>query len=458
VALGVGLSVSTVTAAVSPKLVALTLTRVTADIVPPEIAFLAAEASKSMIRFHSVLGVLAIAAAATLTFTRGVPRPEAGTVRAAPVPVRPAGTAEPPDPEPTRGEVVFAAAYSPDGKRFALTQAKNWKGEGEHKITLYDTSNWKVVHKLTKPETICRGVVFSADGKTVFATCDDGVVYSWDTKTGKAGFELNAKAGLCGAVVLSPDGKLLATAHQGINGKAGTSKIQLWDATTGKPIRSFTCDEALFGETLAFTPDGSTVAGAYNCFDGGAGYNGVIEWDVATGKELRRIDVVKITAGAFPVTHSLAYTRDGKRLIVGGGEAVPIPNNPGATQLYGYLWVFDRATGKLEKTLIEGRHDYVRTILLSPDGSKLFAGTNTAPRQVTRNGRVETEVLSEIQCWNTEKWELLWTSESKPTHHWPLVASPDGKRLGASSHYGFSFSDTKTGAPKGGLVKTGTGE
>jgi RNA polymerase sigma factor (sigma-70 family) len=454
VALGVGLSVSTVAVAVPPRLVALTQTCVCAAAVPPEIAFLATEASKTMIRFHWVLAVLAVVTGAAFTFPLWFPQPDAATVHATPAPVPPGGPAEPTDPTPTKGEIVFAASYSPDGKRFALAQAKNWKGEGEHKITLYDTSNWKVVHKLTGPTAICRGIVFSADGQTVFATCDDGIVYSWDTKTGMAGFEMNAKAGLSGAIVLSPNGKLLATAHQGVNGKAGTSKIQLWDAVTGKPIRSFACTENVFGETLAFTPDGTAVAGAYvSSF--GPGYDGVIEWDITTGKELRRIDAVKITAGAAPMLYKITYTRDGKRLIVAGGEAVPIPAAPGSTDLSGYLWVFDRTTGKLEKTLIDRRSDYVRTVLLSPDGQKLYASTYTPPRKVMRNGRIETEVLSEIQCWNTETWEHLWSSEFKPTNHWALVASPDGKRLGASNSSGFYFSDTKTGDPKGGLVKTG---
>jgi hypothetical protein len=92
---------------------------------------------------------------------------------------------------------------------------------------------------------------------------------------------------------------------------------------------------------------------------------------------------------------------------------------------------------------------------VSRDGKKLYAGTYSPPTRIIRDGRLETEILAEIQCWNTATWELDWASQTKPTNHWALVASPDGKRLGASSGSGFYLYEGKTGAPRGGLVKVG---
>lgn len=115
----------------------------------------------------------------------------------------------------------------------------------------------------------------------------------------------------------------------------------------------------------------------------------MIEWDLATGKERKRYDAVRITPGALPITHAIEYTRDGKWMIVGGGEAVPDPNFPDSKSLYAYLWLFDRKTGKVEKTLVERRHSYVRRLLLSPDGDRLFVPTYSAPQFVMENGRLE---------------------------------------------------------------------
>jgi RNA polymerase sigma factor (sigma-70 family) len=456
VALGAGLAVAAPVSAVPPRLIALTRTRIAADSVPPEIAFLATEASKNMIRFHSVPVVLALAAAAALAFPLGVPRPEGATVRAAPVPAQ-GIPVEPPDPEPKQGHYVYAAGYSRNGTLLALAQPKTYKGEGEHKVLLFDTRTWKPVHKLTGPTDYCFAVTFAADGKTLFASCRDGKVYTWDTKTGTPGPTLDAKAGSCDEIALSPDGTILATGHYDNGKKPRANAIHLWDAATLKPLRVIGPDETMSTYFLTFTPDGKSLAVGYNNErTGEKDFSGVIEWDVTTGKEVKRYDTVRITPGARPIVEQVAYTPDGKWMVVGGGEAVPHPS--GGCNPSGYLWLYDRATGKVEKTLIDRRIGYVSKLVLSPRGGKLYVATNSLPREVMENGQTRTKTFGELQCWDTGKWELQWTRESEMMHHWALVASPDGRRLGASNTSGFRFSDTTTGAAKGGLVKTGSGD
>ena len=106
--------------------------------------------------------------------------------------------------------------------------------------------------------------------------------------------------------------------------------------------------------TIVFTPNGKAIAGGYHASHKKdpdvTGFHGVIEWDVNTGKEITRYETPRITDGALPVAHALAYTPDGKWLIIGGGEAEQ--NAPGKSTLYGYLWLFNRQTAKLEKTLL----------------------------------------------------------------------------------------------------------
>lgn len=368
---------------------------------------------------------------------------------------KPADPPEPVDPEPevVKGyHQVSASAYSRDGKRLALVRSDT------KQVVVYDTATWKVLHTLDGLNGMSCAVRFSADGKTVYAAAFDGPILTWDVKSGKAGDTLDAKAGRCFGLVLSPDGKRLASAHD--DPDAGTSAIHLWDAATGKVERVLSCDEYLLANTVTFTPDGKTVAGGYHATHkkkpDADGFHGVIEWDATTGKEAKRFDTPRITAGAHPVAHALAYPKDGKKLVLGGGEAVPVPGQPGSTMLYGYLWVIDRTSGEVEKTLIGNRSDYIRTLALSPDGGKLYAPTDTLAARALPRGVNPNNVpqVYEFQCWDTATWEPDWTKASvNPQGVWGIAIAPDGKRVGLTGMDGFHLFDATTGEAKGGLVK-----
>jgi WD40 repeat protein len=71
------------------------------------------------------------------------------------------------------------------------------------------------------------------------------------------------------AVAFSPDGKLIASA-----GSEGI--VQVWDTVTGKGVRQFTGDPAVW--SLAVSGDGSLLASGDE--------NGLIRiWEIATGQE-----------------------------------------------------------------------------------------------------------------------------------------------------------------------------
>jgi len=352
------------------------------------------------------------------------------------------------DPAPKRGEYVYAANYSRDGTSLALAQTRALDGKGEHVILLFETRTWKPLFTLTGPTDTCLGVVFSAAGAKLFAACADGLVYSWDTASGAAGEKLDAGAGPCRGVVLSPDGKTLVTGHLDPRKAPARSSIHAWDAASGKPLRTISPDLLVSPDTLTFTPDGERIAGAAVDPRAGEDFSGVIEWDLATGEERMRYAAVRVTPGA----HAFAYTRDGTWLIVGGDETVSNPAFPNASNLYGYVWLLDRASGRLEKTLVDKRHDHVRMLRLSPDEGRLYVPTHTIPREVVEQGRLVERTFDELQCWDTRNWELEWLNVSEPTTYWALIASPDGRRIGTATEVGFYFFDALTGDPKGGLI------
>ena len=82
------------------------------------------------------------------------------------------------------------------------------------------------------------------------------------------------------------------------------------------------------------------------------------------------------------------------------------------------------------------------TLTFSPDSKQLISGDNQG----------------NIQAWEVATGKVLRSWKMSQSNVIFMRFSPDGKRLGVSSTYWYSFFDTKTGAPKGGLVKTGIGE
>ena len=276
------------------------------------------------------------------------------------------------DPELASARLLTAAAYSRDGKWLAVAR------QDAKSVTLYDTSTWKKSRSL---EGLGRDFARQSSFRQTAARSslhpNDGAIYSWETKSGKPGPTLDAKAGMCYGLTLSPDGKLLASGHH--DQEQVKSAIYLWDPATGKQTRTIASDEFVLPNTIVFTPNGKAIAGGYHATHKKdpdvTGFHGVIEWDVNTGKETTRYETPRITNGAWPVAHALAYTPDGKWLIIGGGEAEQ--NAPGKSTLYGYLWLFDRQTAKLEKTLLADRNDYVRQLAMSADGSQLYVPANS---------------------------------------------------------------------------------
>lgn len=357
------------------------------------------------------------------------------------------------DPELASARLLSAAAYSRDGKWLAVAR------QDAKSVTLYDTSIWKKSRTLEGMGELSHAVVFSADSSRVFAASNDGVIYSWETKSGKPGPRLDAKAGMCYGLTLSPDGKLLASGHH--DQEQVKSAIYLWDPATGKQTRTIASDEFVLPNTIVFTPNGKAIAGGYHASHKKdpdvTGFHGVIEWDVNTGKEITRYETPRITNGALPVAHALAYTPNGKWLIIGGGEAEQ--NAPGKSTLCGYLWLFDRQTAKLEKTLLADRNDYVRQLAMSADGSQLYVPANSfLPRAF--QARIQVKPLSEFQCWDTKSWELIWThSTEKPMNLSAIAVSPNGSRVGLAASDGFKLLDAKTGKPiDGSAPKDGAAE
>jgi WD40 repeat protein len=302
------------------------------------------------------------------------------------------------------------------------------------------------------------------------------------------------------SVSFSPDGAWLAT---GADHDAG---VRLWDAATGKLLRTFRASADDDTCQAAFSPDGKMLAStSYRA-------GGVVFWDPATGKELRRIRI-----GGRGRLQSLAWAPDSRRLAVwadGGahlfdattGMETPTPEghrcHPGSVALLsdgtamtagddGTVRLWDAATGK-HRRVLRVSDGWVRGAAVSPDGRWIVTSTVSGDNAVSlwelKTGKLlyrlpghgsmggyrfvafaadSTQFLScgddrFLRAWAvrngkaTADWELRPDGEKPPDPDEPrdldrfmrfgaATFSRDGKSLVLAGMDGFFVFDVKTG-------------
>jgi WD40 repeat protein len=233
---------------------------------------------------------------------------------------------------------IASFALSPDGKTLAVCN-----NDKKSEVYLVSLTTGKVLRVFSGHSHSLTSVGFSADGKSVVSADTDGLVRFWAVETGKEVWRARGDRSV-ETVVVSPDGKMLATAELG--------PIRLRDATTGKLLRTlptpFSSDQRLL-----FSPDSKALLSS--------GYGGEVAlWETATGKLLRRF--------ALPdggrVQKAVALSTDGKFVAV-GSDANKI-----------YLW--EVKTGKALGTFA-GHKGGVTAVAFSPDGKTLasYGGDST---------------------------------------------------------------------------------
>ncbi|UUZ56974.1 WD40 repeat domain-containing protein [Massilia sp. H-1] len=156
---------------------------------------------------------------------------------------------------------LYAATFSPDGKRFAYGQQPN--------VQVQDAHSGKRLLTLKGHTGIIGALAFSPDGTLLASGSKDHSVRLWDSTSGKLLFQLDGHKDEVGAAAFSPDGKLLASG-------ADDDTVKLWDPASGKLLATLPGYRG-WVRALAFSRDGKILAAAnYN--------QEVALWDVAAQK------------------------------------------------------------------------------------------------------------------------------------------------------------------------------
>jgi len=258
-------------------------------------------------------------------------------------------------------DYVRALAFSPDGRMLAAAGGPPQRG-GEIKIwdissivapgfspanaapSLHSGQALKggatLLRTLLGHKDCIYSVAWSLDGKLLASGSYDKMVKLWDAPSGQEVKNLQDHIDAVFAVAFSPDGKHLASGSQ-------DRSVKIWDIVSGQ--RLYTLSDATDGLTsIAYSPSGKQIAAA--------GYDKTIYvWEVgdSDGRLLRSLiaDEDSILA--------LAWTPDGKMLITSSAD--------------GSIRFRDAAT--LDPVgIIAHQPDWVETLSISPDGTRLAAG------------------------------------------------------------------------------------
>jgi WD40 repeat protein len=317
-----------------------------------------------------------------------------------------------------------ALAIAPDG--FTLAVAEYSPEGDEARVGRWDLRTGQKAGTLTLPlgegplAQIDR-LSFALDGQSLALSCTNkGKALVFDVPSGQVRAALAGASTVVYKQVLSPDGRTLAAAVFSNEARAPVQSVQLWDLAAEKPGRILLNLSAQGRKSavgaLTFAPDGKTLAIAV--------LGSISLYDMAGPDKASHIS----GAGQGPIT-SLAFTRDGKKLVSTSGDGAKVEvrlldpenglqplakrifagqslawseasNTVAIADVHGHVKLWDLATGKELFTRYRDHDSPVKSLAFSRDGTLL----------------VSTAASGQVLVWDlTAKQKSSMAASSVPT-------------------------------------------
>jgi Caspase domain/Anaphase-promoting complex subunit 4 WD40 domain/WD domain, G-beta repeat/WD40-like Beta Propeller Repeat len=226
-------------------------------------------------------------------------------------------------------------------------------------------------------------VVLSPDGRTLATGGTDGLVRKWDITSSRAAEPVGAFSviGPVDAMAFSPDGRILVT--------AGFGSAKLWDVATGQPIELLAISPSVNIYSIAVSPDGKTLA----IVSGGKTYL----WDV-------------------DASHLLTVLSGPRNEPLTAAEFSPDAKILATASQRGTITLFNTTTLR-ETTKFAANASSVATMAFSPDGRALAVGGSDGT----------------VHLWDLIKGRLLSTLVGDTKAVVGVAFSPDGNTLATAS-------------------------
>jgi RNA polymerase sigma factor (sigma-70 family) len=314
------------------------------------------------------------------------------------------------------GRRLGTVAFSPDGQTVAAA------GDS---IRLYDTMTGEERLRIDRKQAC--GLQFTDGGKTLTGAVM-GVIYRWDTATGRS---LTPEGGdsIVEQILVTPDGKRIVTRGQG-------GDTHLWDAANGKHLRAW---KAGWQRGMAMSPDGRFLV--WPIVDASVQFTD--RQDPRTIREGYRLRLYDIAADKFVDrfrgfkgdAHDLTFTKDGKKLVT-------------VDRHDSMVRIWNVEAGKEERSFqaepeAEKKQIYnVWRMALTPDGKTIAVAYDSAE---TEGGLGSRDTPHLVRLWDVASGKEKHTLNG----HWDYVLdmafSPDGRWLATTSEKSSFVWDTATG-------------
>ncbi len=305
--------------------------------------------------------------------------------------------------------------------------------------------------KWRHPGSSIKKLVYAPDGKRLLSYGDSGTAVLWDVATGKPAATFRGPDHVLVLACVSPDGTRLATigvSLTGPTGNVGTPKYtaRVWDAKSGKEIRSFAVDTSA---QLALTPDATELVTGY--------VNRLTRYATADGKELGRFEskglVTLLPDGKRAIEHTRNGTDQRSRIVdvASAKELSFVPSRAlycsvastdGKTVVLGSLFsndcellVWDVEGGKQVKRFVAPEKLLPKRLELSADGNRLY-GVGSNGRFVMSLGDGKVHFVEK----SSDPFAIMETDSA---------LSPDGSTIAEATGPLIEFRDAATGKPVG---------
>jgi WD40 repeat protein len=240
-------------------------------------------------------------------------------------------------------------------------------------------------------------IAVSPDGHYCMTGSYDKTIRRWNLETGSCEMIYGGHQTLITSVRCSPDGKRMYSGAISMDEEDNLpgDTLRLWDLDTGKCLHVF-ADVPSDIHAIALSPDGDMLVSG-----GGSTSGSIQKWNALSGKLLGEIHLWEMEPRGYVSTvRCIEFTRDGRKLIVGGDDK--------------YVRIIDVDSGMLLKTL-EGHTAVVLSVAMSPDGKSILSAGGVS------------DIGCELRLWNIDTGDCIRVMKGHESPVYGICFSTNGK-------------------------------